>query len=208
MGESNWLDRVYQAETPAQIEHAYDGWAEDYETDVFKYGYTTTAIVAGLVCRYLQSEKTVLCEAGVGTGILGESLRTLGYSNIDGFDISKGMLSIAEKKKAYRDLRKMALGEELAYSSDTYDAVISMGTFTVGHAPASGFDELIRITQPGGFIIVSIRIDQEETTGFLARLDALEKAGKWSLKERSMIFRSVPLGEPEVENRAFVFKKI
>jgi predicted TPR repeat methyltransferase len=207
MGESNWLDRVYKAETPAQIEQAYDGWAEEYEADVFQYGYTTTAVVTGLVCRYVRT-KAVICEAGVGTGLLGESLHILGYSNIDGFDISDGMLGIAEKKKSYRSLQRMTLGKKLGYSTEIYDAVVSMGTFTVGHAPASGFDELVRITKPGGFIIVSIRIDQEETTGFLTRINALKKLGKWKLEEQSTIFRSVPLGEPEVENRAFVFKKL
>lgn len=207
MREISWLDRVYQAQTPKQIEHAYDGWAGDYEADVFKYGYIAPAIVTGLICRYVWT-KAAVCEAGVGTGILGENLHILGYSNIDGFDISEGMLSIAKKKKVYGNLRRMALGKELEYPSDTYDAVFSTGTFTMGHAPASGFDELIRITKPGGKVIMSIQINQEKTTGFLARLDFFEKKEKWRLEDRSLIFQSVPLGEPEVENRVFVYKKL
>jgi len=207
MGDTKWLDRIFEAETMKEIEQVYDDWSESYETDVFKYGYIATGIVTGFVGRYIPPGNTLICEAGVGTGLLGESLKILGYTNIDGFDISEGMLRVAEKKKAYRELRKMALGEELDYSSGKYDAVVSMGTFTVGHAPASGFDELIRITKPGGFLILSIRTDREDLTGFIARLESLEKDGKWQTEDRSEIFRSVPLGKPEVENRAFIFKK-
>ena len=37
----------------------------------------------------------------------------------------------------------------LLYFSDTYDGLVSVGTFTMGHVKGDCFEELIRITKPG-----------------------------------------------------------
>jgi hypothetical protein len=60
---------------------------------------------------------------------------------------------VAGKKEKYRDLRQMTLGEPLDFDDDQFAAVSSAGVFTQGHAPLSGFDELIRITRSGGHIV-------------------------------------------------------
>ena len=46
-----------------------------------------------------------------------------------------------------------ALGEPIDYPDDSYDAVAVCGVFTPNHAPASGLDELIRVTRPGGLLL-------------------------------------------------------
>ena len=53
----------------------------------------------------------------------------------------------------------MTLGDKLDYETGEFDAVISVGVFTLGHAPSSSFDELIRITKSGGHIVFSLRTD-------------------------------------------------
>ena len=47
----------------------------------------------------------------------------------------------------------MVMSEKLDFPSDSFDAVVTVGVLTVGHAPASSLDELVRITSPGGHIV-------------------------------------------------------
>jgi SAM-dependent methyltransferase len=46
--------------------------------------------------------------------------------------------------------------QPLSYETNVYDAVISVGTFTHAHVGPKGFDELIRITKPGGAIVATV----------------------------------------------------
>lgn len=58
---------------------------------------------------------------------MGEYLRQDGYAHITGIDCSKNLLQIAESKKAYEKLEKLAIGEsEISKShKGKYDFLIS-----------------------------------------------------------------------------------
>ena len=99
----------------------------------------------------------------------------------------------------------MTLGEHLAFATDTFDAVIGVGVFTTGHAPARAFDELVRITRDGGHIVFSLKTHLYEQEGFGQYLADLEAAGRWSLVERSERYHPLPKGEPEVVHRVWVY---
>ena len=90
-----------------------------------------------------------ILDAGAGTGLVGKALKEMGYGSIVAMDLSEGMLEIAKKTEAYESFDQMVLGETLGYKTDSFDAVISVGVFTVGHVPASGLDELVRDHQAG-----------------------------------------------------------
>ena len=45
-----------------------------------------------------------IIDAGAGTGLAGEELFKLGYTNIDALDISQEMLNEAKKKNVYKKL--------------------------------------------------------------------------------------------------------
>ena len=87
-----------------------------------------------------------------------------------------------------------------------FDAVISVGVFTLGHAPASAFDELARITKPGGHIIFSLRTDMYEEGGFKEKQAAMESAGAWKLAQVTDPFQPLPKGEPEVLHQIWVYQ--
>ncbi len=114
----------------------------------------------------------------------------------------------ARKKNAYREFHQMVMGEPLNYATDSFDAVISVGVLTVGHAPASSFDELIRITKPGGYIVFSLRPDVYRDSGFKEKQDALESEGKWKLVEVSEEFQPLPKGEPDVYHQVWVYQVV
>ena len=147
-----------------------------------------------------------LLDAGAGTGLVGEHLVASGFRNLHAIDLSRGMLEVARHKDVYRDLRQMTLGERLAFAADTFDAVISVGVFTTGHAPAHAFDELARITKPGGFIVFSLRTELYDEGGFRETLADLEAAGRWCLAERSEPYQPLRKSEPEVVHRIWAYR--
>lgn len=81
--------------------------------------------------------------------------------------------------------------------------MVSTGVFTEGHAPPSSFDELIRVTRPGGHIIFTVRDDVYRERGFQEKQESLSAADKWMLIEQSDAVRAYTLGEPHI--RAFFF---
>jgi SAM-dependent methyltransferase len=147
-----------------------------------------------------------ILDAGAGTGLVGESLSELGYHQLFAMDLSQGMLEEARKKDIYVALRQMVMGEPLDYPTDSFDAVISVGVLTLGHAAASSFDELMRITKPGGHIAFSLRPDVYENNGFKEKQTALEADGKWRLVEISEQFQPMPKGEPDVYHQVWVYQ--
>ena len=201
-----WLHKVYSSRNIQELEERYDAWAEDYEQDVCSFGYKSPSVITGLVAHYVESQKGRILDAGAGTGILGEKLASCGYDNLTGIDLSRAMLDVAEKKDVYKDLHQMVLGERLDFSDNYFSAVVSMGVFTENHAPPESFDELIRITKPGGHIVFSVRSDTGLNKSYQEKQDALMNEGKWEIVEETKAFQCLPEAKPEVLNQVFVYR--
>ena len=110
----------------------------------------------------------------------------------------QGHVGRSQGKNVYNSFHQMALGGPLDFRTDEFDAVISVGVLHTGARPANSFDELVRITKPGGLIVFSLRVDLYETGGFQEFQSDLESAGKWELAEVTGKFQPLPKGEPEV----------
>jgi len=186
------LHQVYGGKTPAELAAIYDDWAEDYDDDLQSFGYRYPAVLAGLAGRYLDPENGAVLDAGAGTGLMGEILSILGFGELVGIDMSDGMLEMARRKSVYSKLENMVLGETLDFADDAFAAVISTGVLTVGHAPASALDELVRVTRPGGYLIFSLTTPTYEHDGFREKFEALEAAGQWQSETMTDEFMSLP----------------
>jgi SAM-dependent methyltransferase len=204
----NYLEQVYNAKDDESLRKVYDLWADEYDLHVQKFGYRIPAVLAGLFCRYVPIGDGSILDAGAGTGILGESLAILKYHSVAALDLSERMLAQARHKAVYASYTQAALGGPLPYSDKQFSAVISGGTFTEGHAPPDSFDELLRITKPGGFLVFTVLAKVYEQGGFKAKQLELEEKGKWKLAEMTPEFQSMPLESPKAKNRAFVYKVI
>ncbi|NEQ86776.1 MAG: class I SAM-dependent methyltransferase, partial [Moorea sp. SIO2I5] len=126
-----------------------------------------------LTIKYVPRNAQIL-DVGAGTGVVGQWLQEEGFHNLVGIDMSEGMLTEAKRKNIYTELRLMVLGEPLDFPSATFDAVTACGVFTYGHAPSRSFDELIRVTKPGGYIIFTLRPDFYESSDFKDKMANLE----------------------------------
>ena len=198
---------VYAAKSNRELEERYDEWAGEYDRDLREeFDWIAPRVTVELFAKYVARDARIL-DAGVGTGLVGECLIEAGYHDLHGIDLSVGMLDAARRKSMYRELRQMTLGEPLDFADGAFDAVISVGVFTTGHAPAHAFDELVRITRNGGCIFFSLKTELHEE-GFGRYLDDLETAGRWSLVERSDCYRPMPKGEPEVEHQVWAYRVV
>ena len=200
-------DAATKAENTQELAELYDSWAEDYERRILSYGYSTPAVAAGVFCRYVEPEGgAAVLDAGTGAGIMGDVLAPLGYRDLVGIDISAGLLELARKKGAYKDLHQMELGKQLDLPTDAFSAVVATGVFAAGHAPPESFDELIRVTRPGGHMIFSVRTDVYEERGFKEKQEALEREGRWQLLEMSEPFSQLRYEDPELKVRVFAYQ--
>lgn len=198
------LHKVYESQSAQNTSKIYDNWSDEYEQHMQGVGYTHPAIVASMLSRHLPPSDSPVLDAGSGTGILGEILSALGYSNLHGFDASKGMINYAKTKGIYQSLQTAVLGEELDYESNQFAASVASGVFTQGHAPLAGLNELIRITRPNGFIVFTIsRTFLGET--FAAFETKLANQGKWRRIDVSNMYDSAPLAKEKLLSQAFAF---
>ena len=208
MEKQNRVQWVYSARNNEELAERYDQWARDYDSELEKdFAYRGPQIATEFFTRYVHKEARIL-DAGAGTGIVGEILTKQGYTDLVAMDLSQGMLEEARKKNAYRELHRMVMGESLDFLTASFDAVISVGVLTVGHAPASSFVELARVTRPGGYIIFTLRPDVYENDGFEEKQTAMEAEGKWKLVEVNEPFQALPRGEPDIFHQVWVYQII
>jgi len=203
---SDFLQRVYSARNKNDLKEAYDQWAEKYDEHVTAFGYMIPAVAAGLFGRYVTPDASPILDAGVGTGLMGSVLNAMGYRGQFGIDISDGMLKMASERNIYKELHQMILGESFNFPSGYFGACQSIGVFTAGHAPASAFDELVRVLCSGAYIIFSLMEDVYVSNGYKDKFGSLQDAGKWQIIARTKKFPGLPLEDPELFHRVYVYR--
>src|SRR6056297_1259868 len=98
------LDTVYTLTSPDQASGFYDRWANAYDADVTQNGYATPHRCAEALAAHATRPEAPLMDLACGTGLSGVALAEQGFTCIDGFDISEGMLEKARETGVYRDL--------------------------------------------------------------------------------------------------------
>ncbi len=154
--DQNRVQWVYSSRNNSELTKRYDEWSKNYDKDLTEdFGWTAPKTAADFLARHVRPDSLVL-DAGAGTGLVGMELATHGFQNLTGMDMSRGMLEQADRKGVYAQLDQMTLGEPLDYDSAVFDAVISVGVMTLGHATPESLDELDRWKDIPGMIGVKI----------------------------------------------------
>ena len=181
--ETEILNRVYNASDHDALMSAYRDWAAQYDSDLLdRFGYVAHIATAKALDEALRGHTSArILDAGCGTGLVGQELVKLGYRDLDALDYSGDMLAEAERKGIYGTLMQADMKQRLPIDDQAYDAVVCTGTFTYGHVTGDAFDELVRITRPGGVIVFTIREGAYEEYGYRRRMLALETADAWEL---------------------------
>jgi len=197
---------IYSSQNNSELSERYDEWAKDYDKDLSEvFGWIAPKTASDYLAKYVEANSNVL-DAGAGTGLVGLALAEHGFQNLTAMDLSEGMLKEARNKNIYKSFDQMTLGEHLDYETNSFDAVITVGVMTLGHAGPESFDELIRITKPQGYIVFTIRTDVYLENGFKEKQAEVESNKLWKLIEISDEFPPLPVGEPEVLHQVWVYK--
>jgi SAM-dependent methyltransferase len=197
MGNNDELDPVLHSAlhldgSPGNIKKFYADWAEKYEEDTTNWQYAAPANAIKLLISLPdypeldidpRNRDIRIMDAGCGTGLLARLLHEYGYHNIDGFDLSAKMVDIARNLGIYGELEgNVDINQPIKESwLRRYDCTICIGVFTPGHVPPEALDQLIKLTRPGGLIIVSTRVAYYETEKYQAASDELDSRGRLKL---------------------------
>ncbi|KAF2441835.1 S-adenosyl-L-methionine-dependent methyltransferase [Karstenula rhodostoma CBS 690.94] len=186
--DKSFLDRVFAAKSKDESRQLYDQWASSYDADMQTYSFIAPRIVAEMVPKYLKvspADASVV-DAGCGSGLVGVTLHKSGFKIIDGLDLSEGMLRVAEKTGAYRNLEVTDLTTKLDIEEDTYDALTCSGTFTHGHVGPEPLPELVRVVKAGGVLVATVLESFWKEGNFEKVLKGLEESGTVELLENNL----------------------
>ena len=177
-GPSEFVDAAYHLDDEASMVEFYRKWAADYDHQMLdELGYTSPTKIAQQLCDNLPDTDSTVFDVGCGTGLTCVFLAEKGYTNLDGIDLSPDMVRVASERGIYRELLVGDVNHALEREDESYDAVISSGTFTHGHVGPEPLDEIFRILKPGGVLACTIHRDLWESMGFSTRLESLVATG-------------------------------
>lgn len=171
---------------PDELKQYYEKWARTYNKDVSNEQYSAPEYMTDFLAEVFKKEDynqehfdLEILDAGCGTGLVGMVLQHKGYHKIDGCDLSEEMVEIAQQTGAYRSLIEgVDLNQMISFKTDQYDVILSCGVFTLGHVPPLALEELVRVTKPGGLIVINTRKSYYNSTDFQAVCDHLKQVGK------------------------------
>ncbi len=188
MGRREIHEEAISAETADDLAAVYGKWAESYDNDLLnEMGYPAPAITVNIFIRSGVDNENKVLDVGCGTGIIGSLLSGRGISTIDGLDYSEAMLAQAQKKNVYKKLIQADLNKPLDIASGSYDALISVGTFTFGHVGPGALYELVRIIRSGGTVCFTVKTDAWKDQNYSEITSDLERQDKWELLEKQTI---------------------
>ena len=147
-----------------KMENCYDKWAEKYdEICNLNSSYISNQYTAQKLVKYIKDkENAVLLELPCGTGMTGEVVRKAGFCNIDGTDLSNGMLEEAKRKGIYRNVFKSCVTDtsKIDCPDNTYDGVYSVQGISAGMLElAPTVNEMLRVTKPNGILVYTANLD-------------------------------------------------
>ncbi len=151
----------------------YDNWASDYNETLADWRYEAPKQVASML-RAKLSPKSMILDAGCGTGLSGKALLTAGFTTIDGIDVSHRSLEIAAMTGAYRTLQKMDLQRlPLLIPDGHYDGLACVGVLTYLTDSDGTLREFNRVVRSGGIVVVTQRSDLFVERKFQSVLEGL-----------------------------------
>lgn len=192
--ENSHLKRAFALTNAKQAAELYDEWADTYDNDLKSMQYSLAATASKALDSAFEASgadlgRVKVLDAGCGTGLVGISLAKSSIDQINGLDISQGMLDVAAKTGAYRKLEIADLSKSIDCPDEFYDAVICVGTLTQGHLGPGPIQELVRISK--STVVLTVGGGLWESGGYRRKVDELSREG------RIRILRSEVVGVTE-----------
>ncbi|XP_071823768.1 methyltransferase-like protein 27 [Apostichopus japonicus] len=141
------------------IKELYDSWVPSYDKDLINnHKYIGPSKVSAVFADHCPIKDASILDCGAGTGLVGEKLHALGFTNISGLDISQKSLDVAAQKGLYKKLVCAQVGKEnMPFNDDEFDGLVCSGCMVPSHMSPSCFREWVRVVKPGGIIALVMR---------------------------------------------------
>lgn len=172
MADKRSLESAYDVKTPEETKGLYADWADSYDTTFAQKMYYQSPRLVADAYSAAGGCGNVL-DVGAGTGIVGEMLVRLDLTPVHALDFSPEMLEVARRKDIYETLTEGDITARLDLADESFDGVVSAGTFTNGHVGPEGLDELLRVAKHGALFVLTIHERHYEKAGFAAKLEGL-----------------------------------
>jgi len=173
------LERAYAIDSDDTSRALYRDWAETYdETMLQGLGYRSPATVARLLGEHLTDRQASVLDIGCGTGLAGHKLAEMGFTTIDGLDLSPEMMQVAARRSVYRHFIAADLNQRLPMPDASYEGASCSGTFTHGHVDARCLDEVFRVLKLGAPFAFTVKLEVWEPLGFKDKLAQLQHSGR------------------------------
>ena len=158
------------------IATVFDDYVNQYDSDLERWLYNAPEKAAKRLATRLSPDSRIL-DVGCGTGLVGVELSKLGFTNIDGIDISSLSLQEACYKGPYHKLSLMDLHDDLPLEDNSYDGIICVGVLTYLEDIPSVLLRLIKLVRTGGEIELTQRSDMYKYHSLYKDLKAIVDTG-------------------------------
>ena len=171
---------IYKLKNTEEVMEFYDEWGDKdkYNKDMIDWDYTGPKETVNTFNKYAKNKGILILDAGCGTGLVAKELKSFGYNNFHGVDLSQKLLD-SIPKDLYKRLDKADLNQPIKNEDNYYDAVMCVGTFTFAHVKANALDEFVRITKNRGLICFTINEGIYKEYGFDKKIMQLKNHGMW-----------------------------
>ncbi|XP_030843209.1 methyltransferase-like protein 27 isoform X1 [Strongylocentrotus purpuratus] len=142
-----------------EVEEVYDELAGNYDELVTSLEYCGPFFTSRTVSRIESKTDAKMLDVACGTGLVGDELHKLGYTQIVGTDLSQSSLDVLARKGSYTKSVHANFGPStpLDFDDGYFDVAMSCGSFLPMHLNEKCLPEMIRLVRKGGYIIITTR---------------------------------------------------
>lgn len=170
----DFFGEVFQEKTTEDTRTLYDDWANNYEkAHQDMGGYLAPQRCAAALAEFVTDRSEAVIDIGCGTGLAAVAIRELGFTQIDGTDLSEGMLrKAAEREGLYRNLFPGDLNQPLPVTPGSIQHAIAAGVLSPAHAPASTLTSVLELLPAGGCFSFSLNDHSLADPSYQAAIDS------------------------------------
>ena len=168
MTKNLFLKRAYRLKNQQDTLSMYGDWAATYNQTMKDHDYQSPQRIVEALLRHCADKSVAIFDVGCGTGLSGMALAEVGFSQIDGSDVSSEMIEIARQLPGvYRQLTCVTLDDPFPFPDGAYQVITAMGVIADQHAPPRTIGQLLNKLHAGGLLIFSLNNHTLENPDYL-----------------------------------------
>ena len=154
MSGEKFFPKAYQLGPDDDVHAFYSQWAKTYDAELAEMGYESPRRCAEALAKFTKLDAPIM-DIGCGTGLSGQALADVGFTNITGSEVNEEMLAYARSRSAYKSVAHVSIEDPLPFERGTYDIITAIGVISSGAAPASLLHDCLAKLSSGGLICFS-----------------------------------------------------